>query len=148
MKKEVVAVLGMEDNLHEKTNKKGFCIKIILLIVLLIYILMLIDIAGLLKQVEDVFLMKYSPEETEGTAIDRYNYSGLFGDVEFDSFKIQLLPIFVCHNFHDGYILAFYSYQAYDTEGNLITASLNVVTKWKIHKADGKWEIVEISERP
>lgn len=92
--------------------------------------------------------MEYSPEQTKGTAIDRYNYNGLFENVEFESFKICLLPIFVCHNFHNGYVWVFYSYEAYDTEGNLITASLNVVTKWKIHKDDGKWKIVEISERP
>jgi len=52
------------------------------------------------------------------------------------------------HNFKDGYTWAWYCYQAYDTEGETITASWYIPTKWKIHKENGKWEITEIIEVP
>ena len=131
-------------------KKKVFLITaiLILLIVFLLYIFMVMDVTDLVHEVKDVFLWKYDSEYTKGKAIDRYNYNGCFGDTQFGNADLTLFPILVLHDYHDGYIYAFYSYKAYDIDGDLVTASLNVFTKWRVHKENGQWSIVEITEKP
>ena len=131
-------------------KKKAFLIIAILifLIVSLLYIFMLMNITDLVQEVKDVFSWKYDLEYTKGKAIDRYNYNGRFGDTQLGDADLILFPIFVLHDYRNGYVWAFYNYKAYDVDGDLITASLNVFTKWRVHKENGKWAIVEISEKP
>lgn len=128
----------------KRTLRRILCIGLILAV--LVYLVMFLDTNSVKKQVEDAFMWRVDPSETKGRAINWYNYSVFQKSVELGSANLRLVRLFVWHNFKEGYIWAVYSYQAYDPEGNLITASHLVPTKWKIHKENSQWEIVEIFE--
>ena len=62
--------------------------------------------------------------------------------------EVSLIRYFTIHNFKDGYIWAIYSNKAFESSGKQFDGSGRIPTKWKIHKENGKWEIVEIFEAP
>ena len=110
---------------------------------------MFINTNGLMREVRDAFLWQTDPAETEGEPMHMYNYGTYAEDFgTLGKADLTLARLFVWHDFHDGYIWAYYSYAAYDNAGELITGSRRILTKWKIHKEGGKWEIVGIFEEP
>ena len=130
-------------------GKKVFIVLIsIVLLIVLMYVVLVVDTNGLIRDVKDLMLWKVPKENTAGMPIDRYNsnrssYGYVLGEA-----KISIFRYFVLHDFKDGYIWLVYTYEAYDLNGELITGSNLIPTKWKIHKKNGKWEIVEIFEKP
>jgi len=114
------------------------------------YSALLLDTHSLMVEVKDAFEGKIPAEITEGTPISRYNIRdrGLGAERDIGETKVSLIRYFTIHNFKDGYIWAFYSNEAYDTNGKSFAGSYRIPTKWKIHKEKGKWEIVEIFEAP
>lgn len=109
---------------------------------------MLFDTSSLMREVRDAFLGKIDSSENIGGEIDYYNFNADFPDEKLENADLTLIRLFTLHNFHDGYMWAYYSYAAYDETGDLITGSWRVPTKWKIHKENGNWEITEIFEAP
>lgn len=109
---------------------------------------MFFDTNRLLKEVRSAFLWETARSETVGRPIDAYNYIRRADNDTLGKADLTLIRLFVLHNFNNGYIWAYYSYKAYDEDGELITGSSNIPTKWRIHKDNGKWEIVEIFEAP
>lgn len=120
----------------------------IISIILIIYGYMFFDTNSLMKQVRDAFLWKIDCSETMDKPIDAYNYNRYAINEAKGKVNLTLFRIFTLHNFHDGYIWAYYSYEAYNETGDLLTGSKSILTKWKIHKKNGQWEIVEIFEAP
>ena len=128
-------------------KKKVFkIIKIVLLTIAVAYAVMFFDTNGLMKEVRNCFLWKVDRSETVGRPIDAYNYIEHHVGAKLGKANLTLIRLFTFHNFQDGYIWAWYSYQAYNEDGELLTGSLYIPTKWKIHKENGKWEIIEIFE--
>ena len=109
---------------------------------------MFFDTNGLMIQVRAAFLWKIDISETENKPINAYNYSRYAASETLGEVYMTLVRLFVFHNFQDGYIWVYYSYEAYNQDGNLLTGSHSIPTKWKIHKESGKWEIFEIFEAP
>ena len=116
-------------------------------VIMAIYAIMLLNTNSLMKDVKSAFLCKTDLSETVGKPINRYNYQGYFDNEEVGKVNLFLCRLFTLHNFRNGYIWAYYTVEAKNTEGKLITGSHRVPTKWKIEKINGKWEIVEIFER-
>jgi hypothetical protein len=121
---------------------------IIVIILIFMYVTMLFDTNSLMVEVKEVFMWKVDRAETDGRAISMYNDSDRAANVDLGYVSLRLVRLFTLHNFRSGYIWAVYSYAAYDTQGEIITASWNVRTKWYIQKIDGRWEIIEIIEPP
>jgi hypothetical protein len=121
-------------------------IGVLILIIVIIYIAMIIDTNSLMTQVRDVFSGKVDRSQTIGKPINRYNYRGFFSDIT--KTDLKLIRVFTLHNFKDGYIWAWYTYEGKDNNDEVLTGSSNIFSKWKIHKENGKWDIVEIFEDP
>ena len=117
-------------------------------IILVIYLAMFIDTNSLMGEVRDAFLWKIDPAETANRPIDAYNYSRRADTETLGDVHLTLMRLFVLHNFKDGYVWAYYSYEARNSEGEIITGSWHIPTKWKIHKENGVWEITQIIEAP
>lgn len=116
----------------------------IISIIVIIYGTILFDTNNVMKEVRDTLLFKTDYAETANKQIDKYNISsGYVGGKP----HVLLVRLSTRHNFKDGYIWAWYWFRVYNTEGKL-TSYWWTPTKWKIHKENGKWEIVEIYEAP
>ena len=116
-----------------------------IIIILIIYLLMLWTTNDIVREVKNVMQGNISIEETRGTSLDLYNRKGDLGTI-FAEAKITRL--FVFHNFFDGYMWVKYSCEGFDKNGNHTYGSSNVISRWKIHREDGKWQVVEIQEKP
>ena len=123
-------------------------IVVVIITIMLAYLAMMIDTNSLMGEVRDAFLWKISPDETANRPIDVYNYSRRADTETLGDVNLILVRLLVIHNFRDGYMWAYYSYEARNPEGEIITGSWHIITKWKIHKENGKWEIIQIIEAP
>ena len=121
---------------------------IVIIAIVLSYSAMLIDTSSVMREVRDAFLWKTDPAETSGRLINVYNDVTYWDKENLGRVHLLLVRLSAWHNFKDGYIWAWYCYTAYDTEGELITGSMWVPTKWEIHKENGKWQITDIFEAP
>ena len=120
-------------------------IKYFLLFLIIIYILMFINTNSVTNYAKKVMLGKVALDETNNTPLTRYNVAAYYPHTEMDA---KITRLFVCHNFFDGYMWVYYSYEAKDNDGNIVSGTWGVVSKWKIHREDGKWRIVDIDEQP
>ncbi len=57
---------------------------------------------------------------------------------------------FIAANFSDdkGYIWVKYSSEAYDNAGEVAFGSWDMLSRWKLEKADNKWVVTSIKEHP
>lgn len=67
---------------------------------------------------------------------------------ELDKVDLNLYRTFVLHDFSDGYIWIKYDVARIDSSGYEFSGSRNVSSRWKIHKENGEWKVVEIKEAP
>jgi len=111
---------------------------------------MFIDTNSLVKEVKEALLGKTPSEITQDRPIAKYNIRNhfLYKNTIIGQTTASLHRYLTIHNFQKGYIWAIYSNQAYDINGKPFSGSYRINTKWKIHKINGKWEIVEIFEAP
>lgn len=128
-----------------EVNKRLIAIYIVGFI-LLIYLIMFINTNSVVGYVNEVMHGDISQSETNGTPLSRYNIKALEPDV--DIIEANVTRFFVWHNFFDGYMYVRYSYKGTDENGKLLTASGPLFSRWKIHRENGKWKIVEIEEAP
>lgn len=121
----------------------------VIAIVIGIYIAMFISTNSVMREVRSAFMLELDPAETEGRAIDAYNYDWLNRREgrEVGEIYLRLRRQFVFHNFQEGHIRVSYIYRVHDTEGRLMTGSRATAT-WRIERIDGEWEIVRIYEAP
>ena len=52
------------------------------------------------------------------------------------------------NNFKDGYIWVKYDGEQLDSYGNIVSGSWDIISRWKIHKENGEWKVVDIKEHP
>ena len=131
-----------------KMKKVRIIVSLIFLALVIIYVAMLLSTNPLMAEVREVFSGDVSQSDTEGRAIHGYNINKRASSANLGDVELTVVRLFVLHNFNNGYIWAFYRYLAYDTEGELITGSWNIPTKWQIQRESGRWEIVKIFEEP
>ena len=150
----------------------------IVIAVVVIVVCMQLDTNALMKEVEAAFLSKdaylydceYNPDlQPEKYAIPGVNYivkpisdagkgkPDLFflynstrytlGVDEFDA-DISVHRLFAWHNFKKGILWFEYTRNIKDKEGNILIGSGTASVKLTMEKINGKWEVVDIYERP
>ena len=116
-----------------------------------LYISMLRSTNMVKLQVEMLLKGEIDPQETENLVIDIYNrqkdMSRSDGRIAVEK-RAEVKRIFVLHDFFAGYMWVKYSYEAKDIGGNILCGTGNAIARWKIHRENGKWEIVDIKEAP
>lgn len=144
----------LKTKLREKSKKvliiALISISTIILLSVIYYIIAFNDTNEIVKFVNDVAEGNISHEDIKGEPVQIY-YNA---DREnFYSVDFELDRTFVLHNFSDGYIWAKYYIKGYDRNGELIFGfgsnkirGGEIQTKWKIHKENGQWKIIEIDE--
>ncbi len=131
--------------------KKALIILLIVALVLMLYyVAMLISTNGLIDYVKGVMRGDITDSEVGDSPLRMY--SSFASHDEFDHADVKINRVFVIHNFSDGYMWIDYSIKAYDENGKLIAGSATTfpasLSKWKIHRENGEWKIVEIIESP
>jgi hypothetical protein len=123
---------------------------IVLLLGLLVafYTVMLIDTDSLMDEARSILKKEVAAGQTEGRALHRYNDNQ---DPELSGVEpvdVSLLRVFVIHDFSDGYLVVNYSVHGQDASGKTKSGGSMIPCFWKIHKEDGRWDVVDIYERP
>lgn len=115
-----------------------------ILLLLLLYAVFFLNTNSVMRYAKSVFRGEISSEEVVGTPLYRYYPK----DSEIVKVDFSLKRIFVSHNFKDGYIWVKYDEEQLDSSGNIVSGSWRIISRWKIHKEDGEWKVVDIKEHP
>lgn len=115
-----------------------------ILLLLLLYAVFFLNTNSVMRYAKSVFRGEISSEEVVGTPLYRYYPK----DSEIVKVDLNLKRIFVSHNFKDGYIWVKYDEEQLDSSGNIVSGSWRIISRWKIHKEDGEWKVVDIKEHP
>ena len=111
----------------------------------LLYLAMLSNTNIAINDVKDIMYGKVETSVTNNSPLRMYNRKDDFGTTSVD---VKITRLLVLHNFFDGYIWVRYTHQGFDANGDLTYGSWNIPSRWKIHKENGKWHVVEILEAP
>ena len=106
---------------------------------------MFLNTNSVIRDVKEVMYGRISQSETDGTPLSRYNVKKWEPNAAVEA---KITRCFVLHNFFNGYMYVRYSYKGVDKDGNVLTASGPLFSRWKIHRENGGWKIVEIEEAP
>ena len=124
-------------------------IKVAIAAILLVYLIIFYSTNSVVQDVEKVMRGQVAYEDTKGTPIDRYNLRFGRADSEHPiNVEVNIMRLFVLHNFAGGYMWVVYSEKGFDPITNSEYAASKVTSRWKIHKENGKWVIVDIKEGP
>lgn len=115
-----------------------------ILLLLLLYAVFFLNTNSVMRYAKSVFRGEISSEEVVGTPLYRYYPK----DSEIVKVNFSLKRIFVSHNFKDGYIWVKYDEEQLDSSGNIVSGSWKIISRWKIHKENGEWKVVDIKEHP
>lgn len=115
-----------------------------ILLLLLLYAVFFLNTNSVMRYAKSVFRGEISSEEVVGTPLYRYYPK----DSEIVKVDFSLKRIFVSHNFKDGYIWVKYDEEQLDSSGNIVSGSWRIISRWKIHKENGEWKVVDIKEHP
>lgn len=128
--------------------KKFVCI--VLLLLLFTYMVLLISVFPLLREVKSVFLGAVPSSETAGTPIAQYNRYGEYTEQGgIARTNLFFLPYFTLHDFQKvGYIWILYSVEGYNSDGDLLYGTWLSSAKWEIKKTEKGWIITGITEAP
>ncbi len=125
---------------------KKVTITLLIIVVLgIIYLIMFFNTNSIIREVEDVMRGNVDSSVTEGTPLQRYNYNDVYKNAVVN---VNITRLFTFHNFFDGYMWVKYSVETVKNDNDIFPSSSNIISRWKIHRKNGKWEIVEISEAP
>ena len=126
-------------------KKMLIVISAVFVVLIAVYLIMFFNTNSLMNDVEDVMKGNISKEVTAGLPVDMYNRKGDLGTT---SVNVKIHRIFVLNNFFDGYVWVNYTCEGFDSSGKQTYGSWKVNSCWKIHKNNGKWEIIAIYEGP
>jgi hypothetical protein len=125
---------GVKEVMHSKIS----------IVILLIYIVMLLNTNSAVDYVKEVMHGRISASETIGTPLDQYNHNDfLWINPKVD---VSITRLFVLHNFFDGYIWVMYKFETIENGREELPGTGYIMSRWKIHRENGKWEIIEINE--
>ena len=114
--------------------------------VLLVYLTMFISTNSAVNYVEEVMHGRISAEETKGTPLNQYNYNdSLWVDPEVE---VSITRLLIAHNFFDGYMWVRYKFTTLSNGREELPGTGYILSRWKIHRENGRWNIVEIAEAP
>lgn len=116
-----------------------------ILLLLLLYAVFFLNTNSVMRYAKSVFRGEISSEEVVGTPLYIRYYPK---DPEVVKVDLNLKRIFVSHNFKDGYIWVKYDEEQLDSYGNIVSGSWDIISRWKIHKENGEWKVVDIDEDP
>ena len=115
-------------------------IMFIILMITICYLVGIITTYPLGKRVEKSMVGYYKGEVWE---IEKYSIPDY---VEYEDAFSEVKLLLSIHNFKDGYVWAYYSRWATKDE-ETIYGSWGVLARWKIHKENGQWDIIAITEQ-
>ena len=115
---------------------------IVIAIISIVYVWMLLDT----NPIKDyVLLVMDGSIDDQGIVGKRYSGLRYSDAVYWDN---SILRIFMVHNFSDGIMWVKYSRHGYRQNGGTYGFGSNVLSKWIIHKENGRWKVVDIDEHP
>ena len=106
----------------------------------IVYFAMFLSTVSVAKDVENVILGNVSKEETKGTPLNQYNDRRSPDSI----IESSVIPVFSIHNFFDGYMFVRVRYQEKDEQGKLLRGSGPSIERWKIHRNNREWTVVEV----
>jgi len=122
--------------------------KIILLLFLLLflfYVVLFLNTNSVMRYAKAVFHGEIASEKLVDSPMYRYYPDN---EPELDKVDLNLYRTFVLHNFSDGYIWIKYDVAYMNSSGHEFSGSRNIPARWKIHKENGEWKVIEIKEAP
>ena len=122
--------------------KKVFLITLIILIAS--YGIMFLTTNSVMRYAKSVFHGEISVEDVIDTPLYRYYPK----DPAIVKVNVNLKRLFVIHGFKDGYIWVKYDEAQLDYAGYEVSGSRDAIARWKIHKENGEWKVVDIKEAP
>jgi hypothetical protein len=102
-----------------------------------------------MNEMRNVFLGTVS--EIKNERINRYNNADRIRNngYEITKIKLTLIRLFTLHDFvSKGFIQVLYSIEIYGNNNIILYGSRYIFAKWEIEKNQGKWELVNIKEKP
>ena len=123
-------------------------LKALIILLVVLYLLMLFSTNTILRSFKDCVRGNLIEENEECGCLNRYKISDT---IEYDELDIKIRRVFVAHNFFDGIMIVDYSIMA--TSDNRLTYYSSTdfpfyLSKWKIHRGEDGWIVVEIEESP
>ena len=130
-------------------KKALIIILIIVLVIALYYVAMLISTNSLVDYFKDVVKGNIPETEIADTPLHQYYVAD---EDDFKYADVSITRAFVIHNFFDGYMWIDYDIKAYDENDEITSGSATSfpcgLSRWKIHRENGEWKVVEIDEAP
>ena len=126
-------------------KKKSVVILSILGTIIVLYLAMIVSTNSVINDVKNIMYGNVDQSMTEGTAVNRYNHSYIYENAVVE---VKITRLFACHNFFDGYVWVKYSYKTIKNDIDIRPSSVCPLSRWKIHRENGKWHVVEILEAP
>ncbi len=117
----------------------------IVVAIFLLYLAMFLNTNSVVKDVKNIMLGNVEESVTVNTPVHMYNHSNILSNAEV---KVRITRLAVCHNFFDGYMWVNYTYETVKNDNDIYPSSYKIPSMWKIHRENGKWQVVEITERP
>lgn len=62
--------------------------------------------------------------------------------------EVELRLVTADFTFNKGYMWVEYDEYRYDSDNEVVSASGNILTYWKLKKTDGKWIVTDVKETP
>ena len=113
--------------------------------ILIIYFIMFVNTNSIVYNVKNIMIGNVDGEITANTPLDRYNIVSRFPNAKV---KANVTRLFTWHNFFDGYMWVIYSYETEENDQDIKPGTWNVISKWKIHRENGEWKVIDIEESP
>ena len=115
---------------------------VIIAVIGMVYLWMLFDTNSV---IDDVLSVMNGSVDEQGIVGKMYSGSGFLKVARWNN---TISRIFVVHNFSNGIMWVNYKRQGYEKNGDYYGISGNILSKWTIHKENGKWRIIKIDEAP
>ena len=127
--------------MKKKGKRRKEIMMVVISLVFVIYIIMYISVLPVAFKARSIFLGL----ETTDDCLKKYER--IIYDENIDV-NITLIPYFVLHNFQEGTMWVYYSYEVHDENGSTIQGSWGICTKWYIKRVKNEWKVVDIIEAP
>lgn len=119
---------------------------LIFTLIFLFYVVLFLNTNSVMRYAKAVFRGEIALEEVVDSPMYRHYYPK--NEPELDKVDLSIHRVFVLHNFSDGYIWVKYDVAHIDSSGYEYRGSRDILSRWKIHKENGEWKVVDIEEGP
>lgn len=127
---------------RRKGSKVVFIVIISIVSVLAVYLLLLLNTNSVVDFVEAVYRGEVGREAVP-KCLESYDITEILPQItEVDA---HITRRFVIHNFSEGYMWVKFTVTGYTADGTLDYGEANT-SRWKIHKGENGWEVVETKD--